>query len=218
MSYPNYRARNYVTPGMYEQPPRGGRKMSPIIIVVIVAAVLLLCCCCVALAAGAYFYTSSSSTGDVTSSFKVPSLFGPTLTPTVDLKSTVFVKTPAASDTGLELTITEVVNPLKTAANVKVPTGQKFIAVTVSIKNTKKTGTPIDVSPADFTVKGFGGLVYTANPKEVVMDSMLKPTQVAPNGKVTGDLIFQVATDDGDLKLSWKNGKTTRTINLEAQK
>ena len=194
---------------MYDQPPRGGRRLPPIAIIAIVAAALLLCCCCVALLGGGYYFRDQ---------LPLQSLMGHTLTPTIDLKSVVSIKTPAAADTGLELTITEVVNPLKTAPNVKVPTGQKYIAITVSIKNTKKTGSPIDVTPTDFTVKGFGGLTYNANPKEVVMDSILKPSQVAPNAKVTGDLIFQVATDDGDLKLYWKNGKTTRTINLEAQK
>jgi len=178
-------------------------------IIALVVAVLLVCCCCVALTGGLYFGRDQ---------LPLQSLIGPTLTPTLDFKSVVNAKTPAPSDTGLELTVTDITNPLKTAANVKVAPDQKYIAVTVRLKNTKKSGAPIDISLADFKVKGFGGIEYSANPKEVVMDSLLKPSQVAPNGQVTGDLIFQVASNDGELKLYWKNGKTTRTINLEAQK
>ncbi len=138
-------------------------------------------------------------------------------TPTSDRRTPVAIRTRAAGDNGLELTVLNFQRPLKVEGLTKLPPDQQFILVSVRVRNTKSTGAPIQVNPSDFTVNGDGGLTYTANPKNVTIDRLLAQTAIAPGKDLTGELIFQIAVDDSSLKLHWKAGSTTRVFLLEAE-
>lgn len=203
------RYRNVTAPTSYYE-PRGGRRIPPgYLIAGAIALIVVLCCCCAGLLAFYKFGPGESM---------VSSLTGPSPTPTVDKNAPVPLKTKATADNGLELTVLSVQRPLKVEGTVKLPSDQQFILVSVRIRNTKKTGTPISVSAADFKVKGDGGLLYDANPKTVTTPDLLTQKDLAPNASVDGDLIFQIANNDSGLKMSWKAGSQTRVLLLEEQK
>jgi uncharacterized protein DUF4352 len=147
----------------------------------------------------------------------VSSLSGPAPTPTLDKSAPVPLKTKAVADNGLELTVTGVERPLKVEGTVKLPTDQQFILVSVRIRNTKKTGAAIKVSSADFKVKGDGGLVYTANPTVVTIPQLLTQVDLVAGASNDGELIFQIASNDTGLQMSWKVGSATRIFSLETQ-
>jgi hypothetical protein len=202
------RYRNIASPLSYSQ-PRSGRRIPPgYFIVGGIALLMLLCCCCAGLVAVFQF-------GGGTSMFS--SLTGPTPTPTVDKSAPVPLKTKAVADNGLELTVTGVERPLQVEGTVKLPPDQQFILVSVRIHNTKKTGTPIKVTTADFKVKGDGGLVYTANPTTVTIPQLLTQADMAPNASLDAELIFQIASNDSSLQMSWKAGAATRILSLESK-
>ena len=118
-------------------------------------------------------------------------------------------------DNGLELTVINVQRPLKVQGGVSLPADQQFILVTVQIANTKKTGTSLKTTVADFKVKGDGGLTYEPNPKTVTIPNLLTEVNVAPGKNVEAELIYQIAVDDSGLRLLWKVGNQTRTFLLE---
>ncbi len=203
------RYRNITAPSPYDQ-PRGGRRIPPIYLIAgAVAFFVLLCCCCAGLLAFYKFGPGESM---------VSSLSGPTPTPTVDKNAPVPLKSKATADNGLELTVLNVQRPLKVEGTVKLPPDQQFILVSVRLRNTKKTGVPIKVTAADFKVKGDGGLIYDPNPKTVTTPDLLTQKDLAPNASVDGDLIFQIATNDTGLRMTWKVGTATRVFLLEEQK
>ena len=203
------RYRNVAAPTPYYE-PRGGRRIPPgYLIIGAIVALVLLCCCCVVLVLGFQFAGGASM---------ISSLTGPAPTPTLDKNVPVPLKSRGAADNGLELTVLSVQRPLKVEGTVKLPSDQEFILVSVRIRNTKKTGTPIKVTAADFKVKGDGGLVYDSNPKTVTTPDLLTSKDLAPNTSVDGDLIFQIANNDSSLKMSWKAGSQTRVFLLEEQK
>ena len=145
----------------------------------------------------------------------VPSFGGTPATPTPDKNAVVAPRKPGLADNGLELTVIGFQRPLKVQGTVPLPPDQQFVLATVRIRNTKKTGTPMPVTSADFTVKGDGGLVYTPNPKTVTIQNMLAQVTIAPGATQEGELIFQVAADDTGLQLLWKAGTQTRIFQLE---
>jgi len=203
------RYRNITSPTPYYQ-PSGGRRIPPgYLIAGGIAVVVLLCCCCAGLVLVFQFGGGTSA---------LSSLTGPTPTPTVDKSAPVPLKTKATMDNGMELTVLNVQRPLKVEGSIKLPSDQQFILVSVRVRNTKKTGNPIKVSPADFKVRGDGGLIYTANPKIVTTPDLLVDKEVAPGTSIDADLIFQIAVDDTGLKMSWKAGSQTRVFLLEEQK
>ncbi len=205
------RYRNIAAPSPYAPPPpRGGRRIPPGYIVIgAIALIVLLCCCCVVLVLGFQFAGGTSM---------ISSLTGPSPTPTIDKNAPVPLKTNALADNGLELTVLSMQRPLQVEGTVKLPSDQQFILVSVRIHNTKKTGAPIQVSAADFKVKGDGGLVYDANPTTVTTPDQLTQKDLAPNASVDVDLIFQIAINDSGLRMSWKAGTATRIFLLEVQK
>jgi hypothetical protein len=201
------RYRNIASPLPYSQ-SSGGRRIPPgYLIVGGIVVLMLVCCCCIGLAL--LFFGPGGS--------MLSSLTGPTPTPTVDKNAPVPLKTKAVADNGLELTVTEVERPLKVEGTVKLPADQQFILVSVRVRNTKKTGTPIKVTAADFKVKGDGGLVYTANPSTVTIPQLLTQSDMAPNASLDAELIFQIASNDSGLQMSWKAGAATRVFSLEKQ-
>ena len=200
------RYRNIATPTPYYQ-PRGGRRIPPgYFLAGAVALIALLCCACGVLLLGVQFGPPLIS-----------SLTGPTATPTVNLKAPVPLKTKGLADNGVELTVTGVERPLKVEGQVTLPPNYEFMLVTVHLHNTKKTGAPIKIAAADFTVKGDGGLTYPANPKTVTIPQLLTQADLPPNGNLDGELIFQIASNDSGLKLYWHAGKSTREFLLKAQ-
>ncbi len=204
------RYRNIATTEEY---PRGGSSRPVGLILIVAAVVLIVCCGCLGLLIGLQL-----GGGMTTLTSNIPGFGGPTATPTPDFKSPVSLKKPGLAENGMELTVVGVQRPLQVQGNVKLPPDQQFVLVTVHIRNTKKTGTPILVKAADFTVRGDGGLTYDPNPKTVTIPQMLTEANIAPNKDVDGELIFQIATDDTGLKLSWKVGNATRVFLLEETK
>ena len=195
--------------------PRGGRRMLPGPILAAVSAVLLLCCCCLGLAIGLQVSGKSQALTDKLGA-SVPSFGGgPTVTPTPDKNAVVLPRQPGLADNGLELTVIGFQRPLKVQGTVPLPPDQQFVLATVRIRNTKKTGTPIKVTTADFVVKGDGGLTYNPNPKTVTIQNMLTELNLAPGVTQDGELIFQIAADDSGLKLQWTAGTQKRIFQLE---
>ena len=198
------RYRNIASPLPYSQ-PRTARRIPPgYLIGGGIVLVLLLCCCCAGVLALVKFRDD------------LPIVGGPSPTPTVDKNARVPLKTKAVADNGLELTVTGVELPLKVQGTVQLPPDQEFMLVSVRIRNTKKTGAAIKVSAADFKVKGDGGLTYTANPTIVTIPQLLTQVDLAPGVSNDGELIFQIASNDSSLAMSWKAGTATRVFSLEA--
>jgi hypothetical protein len=202
------RYRNIASPTPYVQ-PRSGRRIPPgYLIGGGIVLIMLLCCCCAGLV---LFYKMGPGES------MVSSLTGPSPTPTVDKSAPVPLKTKATADNGLELTVTGVERPLQVQGTVKLPPDQQFILVSIRARNTKKTGAAIKVTSADFKVKGDGGLVYTANPANVTIPQLLTQVDLAAGASNDAELIFQIASNDTGLQMSWKVGATTRIFSLEAQ-
>ncbi len=201
------RYRNITAPSPYYQ-PRTGRRIPPgYLIIGAIAVILILCCCCASLAV--LFLGPGGSF--------VSSLGGPSPTPTIDKNAPVPLKTKAVMDNGLELTVTSVERPLKVEGNINLPSDQQFILVSVRIRNTKKTGSPIHVTAGDFKVKGDGGLTYDANPKTVTIPQEITQVDIPSGGSLDGELIFQIAYNDSGLKMAWTTGNETRVFSLNTQ-
>jgi len=115
----------------------------------------------------------------------------------------------------LELAVLGMQRPLKTDVPVKLAPNEQFILVSVQITNTRRTGQPVTVNGSDFKLKGFGGQTYEANPKTVTIPQLVTKLDIPPGRSLNGELIFQIATDDGELRLFWTSGKTTREFILE---
>jgi hypothetical protein len=200
------------TPNPYA--PRGGRRIPPgYIIIGCVVAFVLMCCCCAALLLVFQVWGGTDALQKQVSEFT-----GPTPTPTLDKNAPVPLRTKGVADNGLEMTVLGVQRPLKVEGTVKVPPDQQFILVTVRVRNTKKTGAPIKVTAADFKVRGDGGLDYSANPKVVTIQNLITQGDIPPGGALEGELIFQIAVNDTNLRLNWKTGNQTRVFLLEDKK
>jgi hypothetical protein len=202
------RYRNIVSTGDY---PGGRRGIPPTLLVGCIALLLIACCGSVGLISGLVWGGGMDS---LTKSASLP--FGqPSATPTLDKNAPVPLRRSSAMDNGLELTVINVQRPLKVQGGVTLPADQQFILVTVQITNTKKSGAAIPVTPANFQVKGDGGLAYETNPKVVTIPNLLNETAIAPGKKIEAELIYQIAVDDSGLRLLWKIGTQTRTFILE---
>lgn len=197
---------------------RGGRTLPQGPIIIVVAVILLLCCCCLGLVIGSTLPTRNGSSLMDQLSSNMPSIGGgPTVTPTPDKNAVVLPNKPGLADNGLELTVIGFQRPLKVQGTVQLPPDQQFVLATVRIRNTKKAGTPMKVTTADFQVTGDGGLVYTPNPKQVTIPNLLNELNIPAGATQEGELIFQIAADDTGLKLQWKAGTQTRNFQLETK-
>ncbi len=142
----------------------------------------------------------------------------PKATATIDMKAQVPLKAKGLGENGLEVSVTSFQRPLQVQGLTALPANQQFVLVSVQVRNTKTTGATINVSPANFQLKGDGGLAYQANPKTITIDNLLSEQDViAPGRTLDRELIFQIAKDDSGLKMYWTVGKTTRTFLLESQ-
>ena len=203
------RYRNIVSTGDY---PSGRGGIPPMLLIGCLAVFLVVCCGSTGLLTGLVW--GGGGLDNVTKGANLP--FGqPSATPTLDKNAPVPLRRAVAMDNGLELTVINVQRPLKVQGGVTLPADQQFILVTVQITNTKKTGAAIPVTPANFQVKGDGGLAYDANPKVVTIPNLLNETAISPGKKIEAELIYQIATDDSGLRLLWKVGTQPRTFILE---
>ena len=203
------RYRNILSTGDYPGTPRS---VPPVVLVGCLALLLVVCCGSAGFLGGLVW--GGGGVDNLTKSSSLP--FGqPSATPTLDKNAPVPLKRPGAMDNGLELTVSNVQRPLKVQGGVTLPADQQFILVTVQIANTKKTGTALKATAADFKAKGDGGLSYDPNPKTVTIPNLLNEVNVSPGKSVEAELIFQIAADDSGLQLLWKVGTQTRTFLLE---
>ncbi|MBI5651629.1 MAG: DUF4352 domain-containing protein [Chloroflexi bacterium] len=201
------RTRNFVTTGA---PPAPGRATG--IFMVAGIAILLVCCACAGLILGLQLSGGAGNISNPLGSLSTRA------TPTPDKNAPITLRTPTANDNGIELIVVGFQRPLKVEGGVKLAPNEQFVLVTVKLTNTKKTGSPIAVKSSEFKLSGEGGLTYDANPKTVTIPQQLSESAIAPGKSIEAELIYQIATDDGALKLSWVVGKTTRVIQLEKPK
>lgn len=183
------------------------------LVIGIVAAVIILFCGCLGVLVGLKLngapipnplVSSGSSTAKATA------------TPNTNPKAVVPLKTKGLNENGLELTVTSFQRPLQVQGPTRIDLNQQFVLATVAIRNTKTTGQPIKLDPANFKIKGDGGLTYDANPKAITIDNLMTAQdQIAPGKDLERELIFQVAKDDSGLQLYWTVGQTTRIFQLE---
>ncbi len=193
----------------YYEPRR--RNFFPIIII---GAVLVVCCACAGVVIGLMLSGRPISLPNPASAAAPKTK----ATATPDLKSVVPLKGKGVNENGLELGVSTFQRPLQVQGLTKVPADQQFVLVSVLIHNTKTSGAPIPLNPADFKITGDGGLTYEANPKTVTIENLMTAQDaVAPGKDLERELIFQIAKDDTSLKLYWTVGKTTRVFLLEAE-
>ncbi|MBI5302234.1 MAG: DUF4352 domain-containing protein [Chloroflexi bacterium] len=221
----DYRYRNLTTPANFAR-----RRSPPPAFVILAVAVLLVCCLCSGLVIGWQIKDSAvnplakpQSVGTETAPANpfqgFSGLFGGARpTPTLDKNAPVPLRAAGAGENGLELAVLGMQRPLKTDVPVKLPPNEQFVLVSVQITNTRRTGQPVTVNGTDFKIKGFGGVTYDANPKTVTIPQILNKLDLPAGRSLSGELIFQIATDDGDLRLYWTSGKTTREFLLEKPK
>ncbi len=185
-------------------------------LIVGIAAFLMICCSCAGLVIGLQVRGVNLAKALPGSN---PVASSPKATPTANMKAEVPLKTKGLQENGLELTVSGFQRPLQVQNLTKIAADQQFVLVSVTVHNTKSSGQPIALNPADFEIKGDGGLAYDANPKTVTIDSLLGAQDtVAPGKDIDRELIFQIAKDDSGLKLYWTVGKTTRVFTLEPDK
>lgn len=99
-----------------------------------------------------------------------------------------------------EVTATKVEKNYNTGNEyIKPKSGKKFIKVSVKIEN--KSNNDISVSCYDFKVQDSNGVINTCSSETWSLDDRLDSTNLAPNGKIAGSIIFEVPSNDSDLKL-----------------
>jgi hypothetical protein len=203
------RYRNVLSTGDFAGTPRN---IPPALLIGCLAVLIVACCGGAGFLGGLVW--GVGGVDNLTKSASLP--FGqPSATPTLDKSAPVPLKQAGAMENGLALTVINVQRPLKVQGGVALPTDQQFILATVQITNTKKTGTALKTTSADFKATGDGGLTYDPNPKTVTIPNLLNEVNVSPGKMVEAELIFQIAADDSGLKLLWKVGTQTRTFLLE---
>ena len=184
------------------------------------AVVLVFCCCC-SIIGLVYFNvgglrdrvsslvpSSSSSTSGST-----------TRTPTAaDPDKPVAMRTRMVGDNGLEVTVLNLQRPLRVEGFKAATPDQQFVLVTVRVRNTKPTGAPTPINAANFTLKGDGGLVYQPNPKNITIQNLLTQATVPPGKEISAELIFQIAVDDANLRMTWDSGGSNRIFIVEESK
>lgn len=200
------RNRNLTAPSPYES---GSRAVPPGLLVA-GAVVLVIACCCFGLVGGL-------AGKQIFGGGHLPSFGGPSPTPTVDKKAPVPLNTKALADNGLELTVTDYQRPLKVEGGTPLPSDQQYILVSIHLRNTKRVGAAIQVTPDDFKAIGDGGLTYDANPSTVTIPQELAQASVAPGASLDAELIFQIASNDSGMKMTWKVGTSTRIFALDSQ-
>jgi len=179
------------------------------------ALILILCCCCVGLIV-AYNYRDSLKLPGLPSLPSTASSAAKTATP--DPNKPIPMQTRAVGDNGLEVTVLNLQRPLRVDGLKAATPDQQFVLVTMRVRNTKSTGAPIPITAANFTLKGDGGLVYQPNPKNITIQNLLSQAAVGPGKETSAELIFQIAVDDTNLRLTWDSGGSNRIFVVEESK
>ncbi len=184
------------------------------------AIVLILCCCLGVLGLGWWqgWFSKLPGLPSFRSTPSSSSAGSTTRTPTPDPDKPIPLRTRAVAESGLEITVVNFQRPLTVQGFKGGSPDQQFVLVTIRIRNTKSTGAPIPVNPTDFSAMGDGGLAYPANPKNVTIQNLLTQTNIAPGKEITAELIFQIATNDSSLRLTWNTGGSNRIFLLEESK
>ena len=81
------------------------------------------------------------------------------------------------------------------------PNGNEYILVNVTITNT--TIQPIDVNSYNFEAEDTNGVRYGAVPTNAPPDA-INAARVAPNGQLTGNLVFGVQQGDTSVKIAYR--------------
>ena len=179
------------------------------------ALLLIFCCCCSALGI-AWWQGWFSRLPSLPS---LPAAAAATRTPTApDPTKPVPMRIRSVGDSGLEVTVVNFQRPLRVEGVRGVTPDQQFVLVTLRIRNTKSTGVPIPINASDFTLGGDGGLDYPANPKNITIQNLLTQATVPPGRELSAELIFQVAVNDTNLKMTWASGGSNRIFITEESK
>lgn len=217
-----YSSRDLRSPTRYQiQTPNEPRRIKPGWLILGGLAVVLLLCCCLGVFGIAYWQGWFSKLPGLPSFGVTPtsSARTPSRTPTPNVDKPVPLGTRAVAENGLEITVLNFQRPLKVEGLKGGTADQQFVLATVRIRNTKSTGAAIVVNPADFSTMGDGGLAYAANArKDITIPNLLTQTTVAPGKELTAELIFQIATNDANLRLTWNTGASNRIFLLEESK
>lgn len=80
-------------------------------------------------------------------------------------------------------------------------TGNEFVKVEVSIEN--NSNSQVSYNTFDWKMQDGSGVIKDIDPNTFMVDGSLDSGQLAPNGKVTGFMVFQVPADDTNLVLSY---------------
>ena len=146
--------------------------------------------------------TSSSKTASVKS------------TPTIALSPTIATPTEApklkkigetAEYKGVKITVLDV-NYHDGSQYIKPEAGQKFLSVNIQIENA--TSNKLGVNSLYFKIQTSNGEILDYDFSASVADSEkkdLKPMDLAPGGKTTGIVSFQVPKDDNNLILNYQD-------------
>ncbi len=173
-----------------------------------VAGLLVLCAClCIGVAGLSYYFGSQ---GGQISGFALPSLgSSPTATPKSTKATPVPYQKSAKDDSGLRVTVTAYQRPLP-AQDVKIPSGQELVLVTIKIENTRTTGGPLAYAPDDFKLVTLTGEEYSPDAGSITTGEMLKKGEVAAGKSAKGDIVYYIYSDAQELQLAWtsSNGET----------
>lgn len=103
---------------------------------------------------------------------------------------------------GMELKIDEV-KYSKGNEFDKPKDGNEFVIVKVSIKNTgdKK----ISYNPFDYSIENSDGQITTQTISAIDSKTSLSSGELAPEGKISGTIVFEAPKEDKNLKLLYKN-------------
>ncbi len=218
-----YSSKDLRSPTRYRiQSPDEPRRIKPGWLILGGLAIVLILCCCLGAVVLLYMNRDSLKLPGLPSSGGTPSSSSTsratTRTPTLNPDKPIALRTRALAENGLEVTVVNYQRPLTVQGFKGGSPDQQFILVTLRIRNTKSTGAPVAVNPADFTVMGDGGLAYAANPKNITIQNLLTQTNLTPGKEVIAEVIYQVATNDTNLRLTWNTGASNRIFLIEESK
>jgi hypothetical protein len=118
----------------------------------------------------------------------------------------------------MEVTVLNLQRPLRVEGLKAIAPDQQFVLVTIRVRNIKSTGAAIPINGADFALTGDGGLTYTPNPKNITIQNQLTQAAVQPGKELSAELIFQIAVNDSNLRMTWNAGGSTRIFIVEESK
>ena len=152
--------------------------------------------------------TATTNTGDTNSS---------TPAPTPAAEKTEFAVGETATFDNKSITVKEVQRNYQTGNQFAQPeSGKEFVLVTVDIANNGSSA--MDYNTSEFKLQDSNG-VQQSESFTALSEGKLNSGSLAPGGKVTGKLAYEVPKDDTGLKLiyqsfSFFNNKTV-TFNLQ---